>query len=178
MRFALTDRQVKELQNFLHSTKDRHEHTRALALLMRAEGSTVEKVASTLRVCVDIVFRWSRSYRKNDGIDGIRSKKPSGRPPVIKNKAKQIIPKLLKKDPKAFGYLKGRWVVRDIADALEEEGIPISFKHVHNILKDLGLSYKRPKLTVKSNDSQYARKEREVRNYKKVSAMLVKKGYW
>lgn len=177
MRFTLTDTQVKELQNFLHNTKDKHEHTRALALLMRYEGSTVEKVASTLRVCVDIVFRWSRSYRKN-GIEGLRSKKPSGRPPVVKNRAKQIIPKLLKKDPQAFGYLKGRWVVRDIADALNEEGVSISFKHVHNILKDLGLSYKRPKLTVRSNDSQYARKEKEVRNYRKVAAALSKKGYW
>ena len=176
MRFALTDTQVKELQNFLHSTKDKHEHTRALALLMRAEGNTVEKVANTLRVCIDIVFRWSRSYRK-DGIEGLMSKKPPGRTPVVKNRAKQIIPKLLKKDPQAFGYLKGRWVVRDIADALSEEGIPISFKHVHNILKDLGLSYKRPKLTVRSNDSQYARKERQIRNYKKASAMLSKKGY-
>lgn len=177
MRFTLTDTQVKELQNFLHSTKDKHEHARALALLMRAEGSTVEKVANTLRVCVDIVFRWSRSYRK-DGIEGLMSKKPPGRTPAVKNKAKKIIPKLLKQDPQAFGYLKGRWVVRDIADALKEEGIPISFKHVHNILKDLGLSYKRPKLTVRSNDSQYRRKERQIKNYKMAAAMLGKKGLW
>jgi len=80
----------------------------------------------------------------------------------------------LKQDPQAFGYLKGRWVVRDIANALNEEGIPISFKHVHNVLKDLGLSYKRPKLIVRSNDSQYRRKEKQVRNYK-ASAILGKK---
>ncbi len=83
----------------------------------------------------------------------------------------------MKQDPQAFGYLKGRWVVRDIADALNEEGIPISFKHVHNMLKDLGLSYKRPKLIVRSNDSQYRRKEKQVRNYK-ASAMLGKKRWF
>ncbi len=101
----------------------------------------------------------------------MKIRKSSGRPPVVKDNASKIIPGLLKQDPQAFGYLKGRWVVRDIADAVNEVGIPISFKHVHNILKDLGLSYKRPKLIVRSNDSQYRRKEKQVRNYK-ASAML------
>ena len=36
---------------------------------------------------------------------------------------------------------------------------------MHNVLKDLGLSYKRPKLIVRSNDSRYRRKEKQARNY-------------
>ena len=64
-----------------------------------------------------------------------------------------------------------------MADALNEEGIPISFKHVHNVLKGPGLSYKRPKLVVRSNDSRYRIKEKQVRNYKKASAMLGKKRF-
>ncbi len=177
MHFVLDEVQVTELQNFLHNTRDKGEHARAVALLMRTEGTTADRVSNTLNVCIDSIFRWSRAYMKY-GIDGLRKKANGGRPPVIKSKAKQIIPRLLKKDPQAFGFVKGRWVVRDIARALDEEGVKISFKHVHNILKDLGLSYKRPKLTVRSNDSQYARKEKEVRNYKQVSAALAKKGYW
>ena len=175
MRFVLTHKQVKELQHFLHGTKNKLEHTRALAVLMRYEGMTVKKIALTLHVCIDAVFRWSRRYRKN-GMGGLKIRKSSGRPPVVRDNASKIIPGLLKQDPQAFGYLKGRWVVRDIADALNEEGIPISFKHMHNVLKDLGLSYKRPKLIVRSNDSQYRRKEKQVRNYK-ASAMLGKKRF-
>ena len=106
----------------------------------------------------------------------MKIRKSSGRPPAVKDNASKIIPGLLKQDPQAFGYLKGRWVVRDIADTLNEEGIPISFKHVHNVLKDLGLSYKRPKLIVRNNDSQNRRKEKQVRNYK-ASAMLGKKRF-
>ena len=106
MRFVLTDKQVKELQHFLHTTKNKFEYTRALAVLMRHEGMTVKKVALTLHVCIDAVFRWNRRYRKNGRV-GLKIRKSSGRPPIVKNNLSAIIPKLLKQDPQAFGYLKG-----------------------------------------------------------------------
>jgi len=84
----------------------------------------------------------------------------------------------MKKDPQAFGFLKGRWVVRDISKALKSEGVEISPTQVHGILRDLGLLYKRSKLGLKSNnDTSYARKEREVGNYKQMIApALAKRG--
>lgn len=164
-----------ELENFLKNTKDKLEHARALAILNRHRGMTAKQAADSLHVSMGAIFKWCRNYR-NYGIDGIRRKKPSGRAPVIKNKAKRIIPQLLKEDPQAFGFLKSRWVSRDIARVLNEEGIRIGFRYVCDILKELGFEYKRPKLTVRSNDSQYARKKREVTNYKKAAAMLSKKG--
>jgi len=174
-RFELSNGQVIELQHFLKNTRDKLEHTRALAILNRHNGMTAEEAAKSLHVTTVAVFKWCRKFRE-DGIDGIRRKKPAGRPPMIKKKAKQLIPRLLKQDPQAFGFLKGRWVSRDIARALNEEGVRIGYRYVCNILKELGLAYKRPKLAVKSDDPNYARKEREVNNYKKPSAMLLKKG--
>jgi hypothetical protein len=75
----------------------------------------------------------------------------------------------------AFGFLKGRWVVRDIARALAAEGIEVSRSYVYDLLKGLGFTYKRPKLTVKSNDPNYYRKAKEVRNYKRIAPALEKK---
>jgi hypothetical protein len=84
---------------------------------------------------------------------------------------------LLKQDPQAFGFLKGRWVVRDIATALSREKIKISRSHVHNILSgELDLAYKRPKLTVKSNDPNYSRKAKEIQRYKRIAPALAKRG--
>jgi transposase len=105
-------------------------------------------IARELDVSIDAVERWLRSYR-NLGIQGIRAR----------------MKELLKQNPQAFGFLKGRWVVRDIAKALSKEGIKVSKSYVHDMLKGLGLTYKRPKLTVKSNDPNYCRKAKEVRNY-------------
>ncbi|MCL5066887.1 MAG: winged helix-turn-helix domain-containing protein [Thaumarchaeota archaeon] len=97
------------------------------------------------------VYEWESVYAKS-GIDGLSRKYSNGRPPKKKTKAKKIIPELMKKDPKLFGFLKGRWVVRDIATEIEKEaGIKISKSHVERILDELGLSYKRPKLHVKSD---------------------------
>lgn len=49
---------------------------------------------------------------------------------------------------------------------------------MHKILKELGLAYKRRKLTVESPDPSYKRKAREVMNYKRAAPALAKKGLW
>ena len=134
-------------------------------------------MANSLHVCIGAVFKWERLYRRG-GLDALRSRKPPGRPARKRPAARRLIPMLLKRDPKAFGFLKGRWVVRDIAKALSAEGIKVSKSYVHDMLKGLGLTYKRPKLTVKSNDPNYYRKAKEVRNYKRAASALAKKGSW
>jgi transposase len=112
-------------------------------------------------VCEGVIFKWQALFR-NYGVEGLRTGKPTGRPPTKGDAAKKLIPGLMKKEPKLFGYLKGRWVVRDIASELKKEGIEIGKSQARQILEELNLSFKkRPKLTVKSNDSQYWRKARE-----------------
>ena len=76
-----------------------------------------------------------------------------------------------------MGFLKERWGVRDVAKQLNREGIKVSRSHVHNILStELDLAYKRPKLTVKSNDPNYYRKAREIERYKRIAPALAKRG--
>ncbi len=46
-----------------------------------------------------------------------------------------------------FGYLRNTWSLRSLAKCLTNElCIPISFKHLQRITKDLGIRCKRPKL--------------------------------
>ena len=82
----------------------------------------------------------------------------------------------MKKDPQRSGSSRGDGGVRDISKALKEEGIELGPMQVHGILNDLGLSYKRPKLTVESNDPSFARKAREIRRYKQIAPALEKEG--
>ena len=109
------------------------------------------------------------------GIDGIRARKPTGRPERKKKPAQTRMEEILKEDPQAFGFLKGRWVVRASrrSSPQRESGQPV---YVHDMLKDMGLAYKRPKLTVKSDDPNYHRKKKEVRDYKRAASALEKKG--
>ena len=69
--------------------------------------------------------------------------------------------------------------MRDIAKEIEKEsGVEISKSHVERMLQEFGLSYKRPKLHVQSDDPNYSRKKREVKNYKRIAPALAKRGSW
>ena len=174
-RLRLDSKQGRELKRLLSATKDKKEYRRTLGVMMRARKKRVKDIARDLGVTIDAVERWFRAYR-NHGIDGIRARKPSGRPVRKRKVAERRIRELLRQDPQAFGFLKGRWVVRDIAKQLSHEGIKVSRSYVHEMLNGLGLAHKRPKLEVKSNDPNYYRKAKEVRNYKRAAPMLAKRG--
>jgi transposase len=176
MKFRLTRKERRHLDRFVRETKDKLEYARGTAIMMRWRGVMVKDVASQLNVCMGVVFKWERLYRQR-GVDGLRRRKASGRPAVKRPAARRLIPQLMKKDPQAFGYLSGRWTVRDISKALREEGVDISPTQVHSILHDLGLSYKRPKLTVESNDPSFARKAHEIARYEQVAPALAKRGF-
>ena len=177
MRLGIDRKGKRELKRLLSVTRDKKEYRRALGVLMRAQKKRVKDIARELDVSIDAIERWLRAYRKR-GIEGIRARKPSGRPVRIRGRAVRRIRELLKQDPQAFGFLKGRWVVRDIAKALSQEGIKVSKSYVQDMLNGLGLAYKRPKLEVKSNDPNYYRKASEVRRYKRAASMLEKRGSW
>jgi len=177
MRLRLDRKQKRELRKFLDRTKDKKEYRRGTAILMRSRKRRVKDIAKELNVSIDAVVRWIRSYRRH-GLDGLKARKRTGRSPKIRSRAEKRIREILKQDPQAFGFLKGRWVIRDVAKALNMEGIKASRSYVHYILRSLGLTYKRPKLTVKSNDPNYSRKAREVSSYKKASSALAKRGFW
>jgi len=176
MKFRLTRQERRHLDRFVREARDKQEYARGTAILMRWRGKKAKDVARELNVCMGAVFKWEHVYRRR-GLDGLRSRKPTGRPPVRGKKAREMIPELMKKDPQSFGFLKGRWVIRDISKALKEEGVDIGPTQVHGILNDLDLSYKRPKLDVKSDDPSLARKEREIRSYKRVAPALEKRGF-
>ena len=175
-KFRLTRKERRALDRLRRDARDKLEYVRSTCLLMRWRGRKAEDVARELDISMGAVFKWEASFRRL-GIEALRTKKPPGRPSVKKKEARRLMPELMKKDPQAFGFLKGRWVVRDISKELKSEGVEISPTQVHGILRDLGLSYKRPKLTVKSDDPSYARKEREITRYKQVAPALEKKGF-
>jgi len=172
---VLSDRQRKELKRFMHSTKDTREYRAALGIVMRGTGSSADKVGKQLGVTANQVFVWCTRYKRK-GVSGLRMKHPTGRPAHKGNKAKQIIPEMLQKDPQLFGFLKGRWVVRDIAKALKEEGIDLSFQQVNRILKDMEITLKSPKLRAPGSIKKNYRKRAEIRGYKKIAPALLKKG--
>ena len=170
----LSRSEKRQLDALRKKTKDSKTYRAILGVLLRAQGKTAEEVAITLGVTQKQVFAWCARYRKG-GIGGLQLKTPPGRPAVEGTKAKKRIPALLKKQPSEFGYLKRRWVLRDIAKQLNDEGIPLCYQSVHLILQDLGFAIRRPVLRAPGSIRRNYLKRKEIANYKRVAAALLKK---
>ena len=167
--------QRRELKEFSGKAKDAREYRAALGILLRGEGMSAADIGERLGVKKRRVFEWTRRYRKR-GVSGLAMGKPTGRPADRGKAVAKRLPTLLRKDPQAFGYLKGRWVVRDIAKQMGAEGIPLSYQSVHRVLQDLGFRQKRPTLRAPGSLRKDYRRRAEIRRYQKAAAMLLKKG--
>ena len=99
-------------------------------------------------------------------------KKPGGLKSSITDEDREIILSALFNDPHIFGYIRNTWSLRSLAKCLTNEiGIPISFKHLQRITKDLGDRCKRPKLELLHGEDYEERKQR-IENYKVKSLIL------
>ncbi len=171
---SLTETQRRQLLQFKAKTNDKREYRAADGLLLRAEGKTVDYVARRTGVTMKQVFMWTRKFRA-DGIVGLRVKKQTGRPSTKARLAKPRIEQLIDEDPQLFGFLKGRWVLRDIARELGKEGIDIHYSSVYRILEDSGIRLKSPKQRAPGSIKKNYRKRQEIARYKRIAPALFKK---
>lgn len=170
----LSGREHKELRGFMGETKNKNEFRAAHGLLLRSEGKSTEDVAAHFGVTKKQVFVWTRKFRAG-GVNGLRVKKQTGRPPIKAQIAKKRIEELIDKDPQTFGYLKGRWVLRDIARELKKEGIGVHYSSVYRILDDVGIKLKSPKLRAPGSIRKNYYKREQIRRYKRIAPALLKK---
>ena len=164
----------KQLRGFMGETRNKHEFRAAQGLISRFEGKSAEEIAINAGVTKKQVFVWTRKFRA-EGVNGLRVKKQTGRPPIKAQIAKKRIEELIDKDPQTFGYLKGRWVLRDIARELKKEGIGVHYSSVYRILDDVGIKLKSPKLRAPGSIRKNYYKREQIRRYKRIAPALLKK---
>lgn len=166
--------QENMLKSIMKSTDNKKDYRRLLAILQKGEGRTYHDIAKEHGVSSRSVQRWVAVYIKK-GIVGIKIKKPGGSKYRIMDSDKEIILSALFNDPHIFGYLRNTWSLRSLARCLTDElDIPISFKHLQRITRDLGVRCKRPKLELLHGPDYEEGKDR-VKNYKRVSSALKKR---
>jgi len=173
---GLTIEQKNMLNSLMKTTNKKEEYRRLLAVLRKSEGRIYLEIAKEHRVSSRSVQRWIAAYLKK-GIDGLRNKKSGGAKSRITDEHKETILSALFNDPHIFGYLRNTWSLRSLARCLTDElGIPISFKHLQRITKDMGIRCKRPKLELLHGLDYEEGKER-VENYKQIASALKKRNY-
>ena len=174
-KLILTILQKNKLKSFLRNTNNKKEYRRLLAILQKVEGKYYVDIANEHGVSSRSVQRWVAAYIKKGIDDGVRMKKPGGSKSSITDENKEIILSALFNDPHLFGYLRNTWSLRSLARCLTDElDIPISFKHLQRITKDMGIRCKRPKLELLHGED-YEQGKKRVDNYKQVASALKKR---
>jgi len=158
----------------MKKTNDKNEYRRAQAVLEKSEGKTHKTIAKEHGVNERTTQRWIATYVKN-GIKGLEICHTNRSKSSITDEDKEIILSALFNDPHLFGYLRNTWSLRSLAKCLTNElDVPISFKHLQRITKDLGIRCKKPKLELIHGEDYEEGKER-VENYKQVASALKKR---
>ena len=160
----------------MNNTNSKSEYRRVLAILQKSEGRSYEDIGHEHAVNIKSVQRWVAAFI-HGGIEEVKIKKtPRGSKSRITDENKEIILSALFNDPHIFGYLRNTWSLRSLANCLTNElGIPISFKHLQRITKDIGVRCKRPKLELLHGGKDYEEGKEKVQNYKQIASALKKR---
>lgn len=174
-KLYLTIEQKNSLKSLMKNTTDKRQYRRLLAILQKSNnGRTFKDIAKEHVVSIRSVQRWVFAYLEN-GTTGLKIKKTDSSQSRITDENKEVMLSVLFNDPNLFGYVRNTWSLRSLAKCLTEElDIPISFKHLQRILKDMGIRCKRPKLELE-HGPDYNDGKKKVKNYKQIASALKKR---
>jgi transposase len=173
-KLNLTTGQKNSIRRLMKKTTDKRHYRRLLAVLQKSNGRTFEDIAKEHGVSIRSVQRWLSAYLQI-GMEGLEIKKTGSTQSRITDEDREIILSVLFNDPNIFGYVRNTWSLRSLAKCLTEElDIPISFRHLQRILKDMGIRCKRPKLELE-HGADYDEGKKQVNNYKQVASALKKR---
>jgi transposase len=117
-----------------------------LALLLIAEGQTVEEVAQSLQMSPRSVWRWLAAYRQQPIPEALEEKPGRGRPRIFSAEDLTCLEQCLQQKPSAWGYWANDWTVPLLSEHLASQGRPgCSTRTLYRRLEELDQSWKRPR---------------------------------
>ena len=160
---TLTDEQKTALTKMRNNGQPAYLRERAAAILKIGSGMSPHKVALSgllKKRKPDTVYDWLSRFRKQ-GIQGLFQKSGRGRKPAFAPKSEEEaeaeIQNIVSVSPDTISGHATRWTLRQIKGAVPWLA-NISLPGVHNILSDLGISYKRGRTYIHSPDGAYKEK--------------------
>lgn len=125
------------------------EARRRAAAEMLLRGMKLSEVARQLNASVSSVKRWKDVLRQQ-GLDGLKSKRHRGRAPRLDSTQKQTLLSLLERGARAEGFPTDHWTCPRVAELVKRRfGVSYHVGHVWQILRDLG--YSSPRKTSPTN---------------------------
>jgi putative transposase len=167
----LTRQQWNELDAVRFSTTDKRVFRNATIILMSDVdvGRTKASIAHDLGCSIGTVD-FVRSRYRREGISGLQTKKPTGRPSRATDDYRAELHSALTTSPLDFGYGFSVWSIARLNAHLQKTtGISFSEDQLSRVLHAEGYSYQRPKHTMKGkrDEAAYTKAAAELDGLKK-----------
>ena len=128
------------------------------AILLRAEGQTVDTVAAALRCSVASVYAWTAAWRRA-GVASLAEGPHGGGQAKLGAAGEAVLGERLAEDPQAHGYQATGWTVPLLQTALAQAGYAVGERTIRRALHRLGYRWKRPRYVLGRPDPAYAEKK-------------------
>lgn len=145
--------QQKLLQEKLKSNL-RSEYRRRIEIMLLADqGYSQSQICSALNCSHETARYWTHIAQSGNAH---RWKDlPIGRPKTVNEKYLNRLQDLVSQSPRDFGYAFQRWTANWLSKHLAKElGIEVSERHVNRLLKQMGLSTRKPRNNHRQTDNQ------------------------
>lgn len=133
-----------ELRHLTRTAPDPRVRHRADALLLLAQGRSVEETAQSIGCCTKRIRVWRRRFVA-EGRLGLADRPRAGRPALLDEPATHLLATALTGSPLDYGYPVTTWTVADLTDLLAQRGWSVSRATVSRALQRLGYRYRRPR---------------------------------
>ena len=142
--------QQKLLQEKL-KTDLRSEYRRRIEIMLMADrGHSQTQICAALNCSHETARYWTHIAQSGDAHKW--KDLPIGRPKTVNESYLNRLQDLVSQSPRDFGYAFRRWTASWLSKHLAKElGIEVSERHVNRLLKQMGLSTRKPSLKAESS---------------------------
>lgn len=141
--------------------REQAERRRLAAAELFSQRVPQAQIARRLGVTPQAVYKWHRRWNV-EGVDGLRSSRPPGYPPLLDEQQRAELVEVLNAGPQASGF-DGGWTLARVATVIRRRfGVVYRYPSpVWNLLHRLGFTAQRPARRAAERDEQAITEWRE-----------------
>ncbi|HAK6054965.1 TPA: IS630 family transposase [Salmonella enterica] len=155
---AIPDEERQLMRKEAQQTYDKNHAQRLIAMLMLHQGMTVTDVARLLCAARSSVGRWINWFTLH-GVEGLKSLRPGRAPRWPVADILQLLPLLVQRSPKDFGWLRSRWSTELLVLVINRLfDVTLHRSTLHRYLRQADMVWRRAAPTLKIKDPHYEEK--------------------